>query len=67
MAQDEAPIVVGPHLEIAVPGIEPAVEDFDDREAPLSQCERSGLFFPAVPCVAFNAYLHGLCTASRAA
>src|SRR5919108_4502991 len=53
--QDEAPAVVNLHLEITVCGFEPAVEDFDHREAPFTEREATGFFFAPVPGVALDA------------
>lgn len=55
--QDEAALVVGPHFEIAVPGIEPAVENLDDCEAPLAESKGARFLFAAVACMAFDADL----------
>lgn len=55
VAQNEAAPIVHPHLEIAVPRIEPAVEDLDDREAPLAQREGARLLLAPIAGIAFNA------------
>src|SRR5688572_21259581 len=57
--QDEAPAVVNLHLEIAMRGIEPAVEDGDHCKARLAKGEAARLFFAPVPGVALDAYIHG--------
>ena len=55
MAQDEAPAVVGLHLEIAVPRIEPAIEDLEHCKAPLAERKGARLLLAAVACVALDA------------
>lgn len=52
---DEPAAVVDPHFEVAVAGIEPAVEDLLDREASLAEGEGARLFFAAVTRMAFDA------------
>lgn len=60
VAQDEAPIVVDLDLEIAVRGIQPAVENLDHREAPFAERESAGLLLASMARVAFHPYFHTL-------
>jgi hypothetical protein len=50
VAQHERPAIVDFHLEVAVIGSEPVVEDFEDGRAPPTQLERARLFLTTVAC-----------------
>src|SRR5512134_1061478 len=59
VTQDELPSVVDAHLEIAMPGMQPAVDELAHLEAPRAERECPRLLLPTVPGIAFDGDAHG--------
>ena len=58
VTQDELPPVVDAHLEIAMRGMQPAVDQFAHLEASRAERERPRLLLAPVPGIAFNGDAH---------
>jgi len=55
MPQDKGPAIVSPDLEVAMPRLEPAIEDFLHGEAPLAERKSARLFLAPIPRIRFDA------------